>query len=358
MARFYARFDSGSESQLDSAYFEKRRISTGASAGADLRSGLIASRSAVSADIYAELDAVNRDGQLGIYFVPDVGAVLTTDSSTYLSWSNAYTSSFDGIKIPTTNAYGAGAINFSKRPTASVTSTNTMVGPLSPVDSASVSYNVYLSASNAVTTVLNSIQDGAAAAQTPYTREGNIPSRTLHSIWNDPDLNYFAWDDFTPGQPQTFAILRQVSDIDEFTSSITLRITASHQYMNDGEGSASIYILLTSSGDSLGGVGSPFVGQGGNSNGELNVTVAKSQLTSPSPSSSGYTWAFNIVEANPGTNDNGAVAEIFNWSWGDPIITTSFGTIGSPDLTRTGPGINQGASDGFSNVAWFHIGNN
>jgi hypothetical protein len=195
MARFYARFDSGSESVLNSAYFDRRRVSTGAEAGADLRAGLIASRSALSLDVYDDLDSVNRDGQRGTNFPPDL---MTTPNNPFSA--TAYTSSFDGIKIPTSNAYGTGTINYSKRPTGSVISSMTnIIGPTDPLDTVSVSYTTYTAASAAVKAVLDSVQRGSTVAQTPYTRPGLTPSRTLHSIWHDPDLQYFAWDDFTPG---------------------------------------------------------------------------------------------------------------------------------------------------------------
>jgi hypothetical protein len=48
----------------------------------------------------------------------------------------------------------------------------------------------------------------------PYVRKGTNESRTLHSIWHDADLNYFAWDDFSPGQPGGFS-----STVDNFAVS-------------------------------------------------------------------------------------------------------------------------------------------
>jgi len=195
MARFYARFDSGSETTLDSNFFDRRRVSTGASNGAALRTGLIASRSALSDDVYDDLDAVNKDGSRGTYFPPDL---LTVPSNPFSG--TAYTSSINGIKTPTSNTYGGGgAVNYSLRPTSSVTSSTAGVAVTDPLDTVSVSYLTYVTASNSVKVVLDSIQNGATTPQTPYTRPGNNPSRTLHSLWNDPELNYFAWDDFTPG---------------------------------------------------------------------------------------------------------------------------------------------------------------
>lgn len=44
---------------------------------------------------------------------------------------------------------------------------------------------------------LNGIADSG-----PYGRLGLNQWRTLASLWHDGDLTYFAWDDFTPGEPQ------------------------------------------------------------------------------------------------------------------------------------------------------------
>jgi hypothetical protein len=213
MARFYARFDSGSagwETELDNDYFERRRIAASSASAALLRDGLIASRSLLSTDVYQDLDDVNRNGARGTYFPPN-SPVFTTDNSTFLSWSSAYTSSTEGIKTPVTpslNTYGSTAVvNYSLRPTASVLSTSTnLITASSPLDSAGVSFNTYRSASNAVRAVLDAIQDGGGVGNSPFTRTGNNPSRTGHSIWNNPNLQYFAWDDFTPSQPTVNAV--------------------------------------------------------------------------------------------------------------------------------------------------------
>jgi hypothetical protein len=192
MARFYARFDSGSSgwvTTLDNDYFERRRIGASSASAAPLRTGLIASRSAVSTDVYADLPISYENGALGT-IIP--GAVLTTDTSTYVSWSNAYTSSATtppapGIIIPS---------DYRSRPTSSISIDSRIGGP---TGSGGVSYTTYTNATTAVSTILSSIQDGAGTTNSPYTRLGSNPSRTLHSIWHDFDMQYFGWDDFTPG---------------------------------------------------------------------------------------------------------------------------------------------------------------
>lgn len=192
MARFYARFDSGSPSWNPTAattvllgtstdgFFQTRSIAATSASGALLRNGLIASRSAISTDIYVELDLINQSGGRGTYFPPDT-FVVTSGVLT----GSVYTSSVAGIVIPA---------NYRTRPTASISSTSPLVTASSPPDSASVTYDVYVSGSTAVKNVLDGIVGGG-----PYARLGNVPSRTLYSIWHDENLQYFAWDDFTPG---------------------------------------------------------------------------------------------------------------------------------------------------------------
>lgn len=245
MARFYGKFDSGSGGWIgdldttgsSTGFFDRLIISVSSASGANFRDGLIASRSAVSADVYDDLDNTNIDGSKGIIFPSDTP---TYPSSTLISWSNAYSSSFDGIKIPVTNTYGdgAGTINYSKRPTGSVTSSMTnIIGPVTPPDPIQLNYNVYISASNAVRNTIAQAQTGAGTSRTPFVRVGNSSSRTLHSIWNDPTLTYFAWDDFTPGAP-----------------SLT---TPTDQGGHKTSGTADAYCA---SGQSFCGAGSPLVG--------------------------------------------------------------------------------------------------
>ena len=222
MARWYAKFDSGSggwvtdldTTSTNNGFFDRAFVSTDSASGAEFRDGLIASRSALSADVYDDLDSVNKDGSRGIIFPSDTA---TFPTPTFLSWSNAYSSSFDGIKIPTSNTYGppAGTVNYSTRPTSSVLSTNAIIGAVSPADPIQLNYNLYLSASLAVESTLSVIKyvstsyfgsggpTGSVVSVNPNNaRPGNNRSRTLHSLWNDPTMSYFAWDDFTPGRPQ------------------------------------------------------------------------------------------------------------------------------------------------------------
>jgi len=239
MARFYARFDSGSESALDNDYFDRRRIGADSASGALLKLGLINSRSAVSDDVYDDLNSQFRSFASGTYFPPDAS---TFPTSTLISWSTAYTSSVLGIRAPVAadNTYGGTSVlNYSRRPTGSVLSTQTtLTGPTNPLDPVQLNYNVYLSASNAVAATLNVIQSGSGAnLQTPTTRTSNNLSRTLHSLWHNPTLDYFAWDDFTPGTPGQTTPTNQGNGTCQgspnFYTQPTLRIYYSKQFAND-----------------------------------------------------------------------------------------------------------------------------
>jgi hypothetical protein len=200
MARFFARFDNAGSPNPGTS-FDTRTIAASSASGALYKIGLLASRSAVSADFLSELEPANRIGGNGIYFPADLfintAGVLT---------ASAYTSSLPGIVTP---------VDYATRPTASITSsTSHVVGPTNPLDSGSVTYDVYLSASNAVSATLNAIQPA-----TPYARLGLNESRTLHSVYHNPGLDYFAWDDFTPGTAS--AITVELSRPNTYTDDIT-----------------------------------------------------------------------------------------------------------------------------------------
>ena len=182
MARFISIL-SGSNPNL--ANHDVRTISN----GINLRNGLIASRSALSTDIYAELSPVNQDGGRGVFFPVDL---LSTTAVAGQITGSAYTSSRVGIITPS---------DYSVRPTASVLSTDTLSAPTNPLNRASASLVTYESASKAVKDVLDVIDGGG-----PYGRIGLNPSRTLHSIYHDAPLGYFAWDDFTPGTASALGV--------------------------------------------------------------------------------------------------------------------------------------------------------
>lgn len=232
MARFFAVLSGSAPSSLTSDFFDQQTISNGTTK----RTGLIDSRSLLSADIYNEMDSQNIDGSKGIYFPPNL---ITTDSSTFISGS-IYTSSVAGLVIPA---------NYRTRPTGSITSLqDTLVGPTNPLDSASAIYSTYLNATNAVKNVLDSITGGG-----PYGRLGLNQSRTLHSLWHDENLAYFAWDDFTPGTatfftPQLGPTAEGVLYITSSTTGLSASVSWTGTYSADTLGPVDLALTLKYSG--------------------------------------------------------------------------------------------------------------
>ena len=210
MARYYARFDHGyltASGQLGTTssgnYFERRVIGSATSSNAVLK----AARLALSDAMYAQLDGANEDPTQGPIIPPSNTARTVnniTRSGGNLSWTNVYkTTTIPGVAYPA---------DFRTRPTSSIFTDDGNVTAASPVDGGTISDTLYTDAGTALTNVIASIKktkSGLTPIAPPYTEDGSPstrlgtnPSRTLHSLWHDQALDYFAWDDFTPGQPQ------------------------------------------------------------------------------------------------------------------------------------------------------------
>jgi hypothetical protein len=211
MARFYARFDHGFEAGLEAQttgnFYERRVI---ASSTASIQNLILkAAREALSDAMYAQIDGANRDATQGP-IIPQSNTAGTVNnivrSGGNLSWTNIYkTTTIPGVAYPA---------DFRTRPTGSIFTDDGNLTAASPADGGTISDNLYVTASDAVYNSITSIKKTKSGTSpvpppytedgSPYTRLGTSPSRTLHSIWHDVDLNFFAWDDFTPGQVQSF----------------------------------------------------------------------------------------------------------------------------------------------------------
>lgn len=213
MARFYARFNHGFEATLGGTsgtenFFERRVIGSTSSSNAVL----VEKRRLLSEAMTAQLNAGSRDPDVGP-IIPPSNTARTVDNITRsggtLSWNKVYKmASPPGIPgvIP--------PADYRTRPTASIYTDDGNLTEITPSDPGSISDTLYTDATDALNTVLTSIKKTKSGLTpisppftedgSPFTRLGTNPSRTLHSIWHDKDLNYFAWDDFTPGTPQTF----------------------------------------------------------------------------------------------------------------------------------------------------------
>lgn len=329
MARFYAKFDAGTVGYLDSGdYFNKLRIHSGSSSAALYRDGLLASRSLLSADVYDDLDSVNQNAGIGTFFPID--SASTNIPANFVSWSTAFTSSVPGIKTPTElpfNDYGSDTfqINYSLRPTASISYSSSLVTPTTPLDPIKVSYTTYYSASQAVVNTLNTIQTTQSnnTLTTPYTRPGNFPSRTVHSIWHDPTMSYFAWDDFTPGTPVLFENPSEASNLPctgtpgSYIYTPTLRFAYAGTYKNDlnpYDGTIRIQAKFTYAGIGVGA---------GSTATPLDITI---NVTGSTPYGSGYRYdlPYNLIA---GTDNWVNVVARVTMSFYDAKITSSRGPL-------------------------------
>lgn len=220
MARWYATFDNSTVSALESistGYNFERLTMTG---GASLKSNLISTRLALSNAMYAVMDAANKNGANGTV-VPQDGY---TRGGGNLSFTDLYTN--------------AGAIWPSDprtRPTTAITVAGSSV--VSPTDSGTITESLYTDAQTAVQNALAGIAGGG-----PYARLGLTPWRTLASIWHDHNLTYFAWDDFTPGQPGS--VSPSSPGTQSAASDLVITINWSLQYAADRDCTAGLFLSL------------------------------------------------------------------------------------------------------------------
>lgn len=280
MARFFARFDHDDDPTLESEtgnnFFDRRVIGSTTSSNAVL----VEKRRNLSEAMAAQLDGVNRDPTQGPIIPPSntAGTVNNiTRSGGNLSWTNVYkTTSIPGVAYPA---------DFRTRPTASIYTDDGNLTAASPADGGTISDSVYTEATDALNTVLTSIKkiEGAPPHTTdgsPYTRLGLNPSRTLHSLWHDVDLNYFAWDDFTPGQVQSFTAAPRANGVGVFTidfnagsvtdglivepgvDSVTIRFNWLNQFRADLAGDSILNSTATPAGGSTRTLSSYNPGQG------------------------------------------------------------------------------------------------
>jgi hypothetical protein len=290
MARYYAKFDQGNDATLDSDYFDKLTIGAVSASSALLRDGLIASRSALSNALRPELNQENEYGTNGPIIPREIGNITQTGAGGTLSWNNVYTSStIPGIITPA---------DYRTRPTGSPTTTDGNLTARSPADPGTINNDIYLSASNALTTVLNNISSGRSPL-TP-SNQGNFPTRSLHSLWHDKNLQYFAWDDFTPGQP-TVAATSFISATGLRTSAGFIDISITSSSLNDfnpfGTASLSLELYYATSSNNV-YTDPPLLTRRAKS---ANVTIPISSLTG-SGATRTYRWVTGTI--NTGSLDN------------------------------------------------------
>ena len=193
MARFYARFDHATESALEvtdsSNSYDKRVIAASSASGATFRDALISTRSALSAQMISQLDYANSIGVNG----PIIPSDVLHYSAPNLTFDNVYkTTTIPGVQWPSDPRV---------RPTGSIVSTNGNLTASSPVDSGTILYTYYTDATTAVNNAIAAIKktDNTTSDGPNVGRVSNYPTRTTYSVWHNHALDYFAWDDYTPG---------------------------------------------------------------------------------------------------------------------------------------------------------------
>ena len=193
MARFYARFDHATESALEatnsSNCYEKRVVAASSASGATFRDALISTRSALSAQMISQLDYANSIGING----PIIPTDVIHHSGANLTWDNVYkTTAIPGVQWPTDPRV---------RPTGSIVSTDGNLTPTSPPDTGTILYSYYTDATTAVNNAIAAIKqtDNTTPDGPNVGRVSNYSTRTTYSVWHNHGLDYFAWDDYTPG---------------------------------------------------------------------------------------------------------------------------------------------------------------
>jgi hypothetical protein len=223
VARFFAVLSGSVPTELIEDYFEQRTIEDGISK----REGLIVSRSILSTEVYQTLDLINKDGTKGTVIPQDR---LSAPQSPVFT-GQVYTSTIPGVVIPEDNTYRT-------RPTESIVSTTPNITATG--DFIFASYNNYLNAGIALETVLNSIDGGG-----PTAREGNDRLRTRASIWHNEQLEYFAWDDYTPGLPTSTAATATAfgcGNSTTITGSINISWDSTYSNDENPEGSTTVKV--------------------------------------------------------------------------------------------------------------------
>ena len=225
------RSDNSTNSSIEQTsgnnYYQRLAITNGTA----LRSALVTARDALSAAMYAQLNAANQDGSLGV--------TVPTDGFT-----------IGGGTLSGTNVYTNAQAVWQSDPRAVKTSVSTVTNitvansvAVSPADPYSISSTLYTDATTAVQNVLNGIAAPSGfTGNGPYARLGQYPWRTLASIWNDHPLTLIAWDDYSPGAPSTYTPTQPASQ--SRTLPLTITLPWDWQFVADRAGNAIIYARL------------------------------------------------------------------------------------------------------------------
>lgn len=210
MARFYGTFDNSTNSALEADTIGNRfqRVSMGGS-GATLKSTLEAARIALSAAVYAQLDADSKNGNNGRCFTQDSFA----RGGGNLTWSDMY------YNLEAT--YNADP---RVRPTGAITIANsTDIND----DAGSITESLYTDAVNALEAILSQLGVRTRTVYSDFLR--------LLNVFNDDPLTYIGWDDLTPGQPQSHSLNAVSNPVGPASQTVSLTQNWDRQYPSDDD---------------------------------------------------------------------------------------------------------------------------
>lgn len=298
MARFYSTFSgtpfAGTDIAEDSS--GNRYTYSAMTGGTTLKTNLLNARTALSAQFYADLDDQYENGN-DKWVIPSND--YTRAAGTFAA-SNIYKNDFAQWQsdpkvrsFATTEPVGTITIGNSNTQTA---------------QSISFADSYYTDATSALDAALVAIANGG-----PTGRATNKPLQTLASLFHDHDMTYLAWDDFTPGVPQSLTLGTVTSDatggsFDLATYpllSISIPMSWAHQYLADKDGSALITATVTN-----------------NSNGSETTTITDVGTDF---------WNSETWVLQPGSYglDAGTYTLTYTVRFADATFNTSYGAVSS-----------------------------
>lgn len=299
MARFYSTF-SGSAfdglSGVSSDTAGNRYNYSAMSGGTTIRTNIVNARDALSSAFYGQIDDVRENGN-DKWVIPYDDYTRTGGN---FAWSYIYKNDFAQWQSdPKTRSFATtdpvGVI--------SVATSNTQTS-----DPGSFSDTLYTDATAAIDAALVAIANGG-----PAGRASNRPLQTLASLYHDHDLTYVAWDDFTPGTPNTLAMGTVTSDatggsFDLATYpllNISIPMSWAHEYLADKDGSAQITATVTN-----------------NSNGSETLTITNA----PTDFWNSETW---VIQPGSYGLDAGTYTLTYTVRFADATFNTSLGPVSS-----------------------------
>lgn len=296
MARFYSTFSGSSLAGAGiSADTSGNRFNYSAmTSGTTLKTNIVNARSALSAQFYADLTDAYENGN-DKWVIPSNGY---TRAAGNFAASNIYKNDFAQWQSdPKTRSFAT------TEPVGTITIANSNT---QTAQSISFAESYYTDATAALDAALVAIANGG-----PAGRASNKPLQTLASLHHDHDMTYLAWDDFTPGTPQTLSLSTVTSDATggsfDLASypllNLSIPMSWAHEYLADKDGSARITATVTN-----------------NSNGSETYTITNVATDA---------WNSETWVLQPGSHslDAGTYTLTYTVQFADATFNTSYGAV-------------------------------